>query len=128
MTQRINLRGPVMPLEQHQAKAKKTGKPNGQQFQGLLQQELAKAGKALKISAHAQQRLDEGQMQFSDKELQRLSKAIKLASEKGSKESLILMDNAAVIVSIKNNTLITVVGNDRMKENVFTNIDSAVIV
>ena len=41
---------------------------------------------------------------------------------------MILMDNLALVVSIKNNTVITAVDEQNLKENVFTNIDSAVIV
>ena len=50
------------------------------------------------------------------------------AAAKGAKESLVLVDNAALVVSIKNRTVITAVDQAHLKENVFTNIDSAVIV
>ena len=49
-------------------------------------------------------------------------------AEKGCDESLILVDSTAFIVSVKNNTVITTISADDLKENVFTNIDSAVIV
>ncbi len=49
------------------------------------------------------------------------------AAAKGARESLILMDNLALVVSIRNRTVITAVDEKRMKEHVFTNIDSAVI-
>lgn len=44
------------------------------------------------------------------------------------KDSLILVDNMAFVVSVKNNVVITAVNNEELKENVFTNIDGAVIV
>jgi flagellar operon protein len=49
------------------------------------------------------------------------------AATKGSRESLLLMENMALVVSVKNRTVITAVDNDKLKENVFTNIDSAVV-
>lgn len=97
--------------------------PSGPSFGQVLQRELAE----VKFSAHAQQRLAlrDG---LSDSELQRLNAGLDKAAEKGARESLILLDNLALIVSVKNRTVITAVDGQRMKENVFTNIDSAVIV
>lgn len=53
---------------------------------------------------------------------------VEKAAAKGAKESLVLVDNAALVVSIKNRTVITAVDKDSLKDNVFTNIDSAVVV
>ena len=50
------------------------------------------------------------------------------AAAKGCKESLVLVDNAALVVSIKNRTVITAVDKESLTDNVFTNIDSAVVV
>jgi flagellar operon protein len=49
-------------------------------------------------------------------------------SAKGAKQSLFMMNDVAMVVSIKNRTVITAVDHDSMKENVFTNIDSAAII
>ena len=57
----------------------------------------------------------------------KLNEAVKKAQVKGSKESLILLKNLALIVSIKNKMVITAVDNTNLRENIFTNIDSAVI-
>ncbi|HEX3047301.1 MAG TPA: flagellar biosynthesis protein, partial [Bacillota bacterium] len=57
-----------------------------------------------------------------------LRDAVNKAEAKGARESLILMDQMALVVSIKNRTVITAVDNESLKDNVFTNIDSAVIV
>ena len=48
------------------------------------------------------------------------------AAQKGARESLVLLDDVALVVSIKNRTVITAVDAANLKENVFTNIDSAV--
>jgi len=82
----------------------------------------------LKFSQHAQQRLQSRNIELGEAEIARLENAVTKAREKGARDSLILMDNLALVVSIKNNTVITAVDEQNLKENVFTNIDSAVIV
>lgn len=82
----------------------------------------------LKFSQHAQQRLKSRNIQLGEAEMGKLHNAVSKAREKGARDSLILMDNLALVVSIKNNTVITAVDEENLKENVFTNIDSAVIV
>ena len=80
------------------------------------------------FSAHAQGRLDVRQINLTSNDIDKIESAIDRASEKGATDSLLLMDDLAMIVSIKNRTVVTVVDSGRMKDNVFTNIDSAVIV
>lgn len=92
-------------------------------FQELLDQEVSR----LKFSKHAQERMNHRQIQVDSKDLKRLGEAVKMAAEKGGKESLVIMDDVAYVVSIKNNTVITAVDGGNMKNNVFTNIDTAVI-
>ena len=59
--------------------------------------------------------------------LGRLSQGVGRAASKGSRDSLVLVDGTAFVVSVSNRTVITAVGSEHMKDNVFTNIDSAVI-
>ncbi len=59
--------------------------------------------------------------------MERLQGAVQRAANKGSRDALVLMDNLAMVVSVKNRTVVTVVDKDNLKQNVFTNIDSAVI-
>jgi flagellar operon protein len=59
--------------------------------------------------------------------LGRLSEGVTRAAGKGSRDSLVLVDGTAFVVSVNNRTVITAVGSEHMKDNVFTNIDSAVI-
>ncbi len=61
-------------------------------------------------------------------QLAKLNQAVEKAAQKGARESLVLMNDVAFIVSIKNRTVVTAVDGQNLKENVFTNIDSAVIV
>ena len=107
----------------------------GQTFADFLGEKLVESPKPeikpdtdLKFSAHAQSRLTSRGIELSPDELIRMKEAIQRASEKGSKESLILTDKAAFVVSVKNNTVITAVDRNSMKENVFTNIDSTIMI
>ncbi|MCR5357728.1 MAG: flagellar protein [Lachnospiraceae bacterium] len=82
----------------------------------------------LKFSKHASTRLQDRNIELSDSQIDRLSAGMQKANEKGINESLVLMDQMAFIVNVKNNTVITALNEQEIKENVFTNIDGAVIV
>ena len=97
-------------------------------FKRVLNQRLVDKGKRVQFSAHAQGRLDVRQINLTSNDIDKIESAIDRASQKGATDSLLLMDDLAMIVSIKNRTVVTVVDSGRMKDNVFTNIDSAVIV
>lgn len=81
----------------------------------------------VKFSAHAVDRLNERGITLGQNELQRLSDAFSRAEEKGVNDSLILINDRAFIVSIKNRTVITAMAGESIKNNVFTNIDSTLI-
>ncbi len=111
----------------------KTGENvQGSGEQGSFADELKNrlgTAKEVEFSSHAIKRLESRQIDVIENDrLERLNKGVELAAEKGSEESLILVDSTAFIVSVKNNTVITTVSADDLKGNVFTNIDSAVIV
>lgn len=95
-------------------------------FGEVLRQEIDRG--EIKFSGHATMRMRTQNISLSQSEMTRLGEAVNRAEAKGARESLILMDKLALIVSIRNRTVITAVDEERMKENVFTNIDSAVIV
>jgi flagellar operon protein len=92
-------------------------------FEKVLKREL----NDLKFSKHAQERLDSRNIRLSDEEMAKLSSAVAKAEEKGAKESLVLLREMAFVVSIKNHTVVTAMDSARMRDNVFTNIDSAII-
>jgi flagellar operon protein len=92
-------------------------------FQSVLQEEL----RGLTFSRHAQERLEARKIQLNDNDLANLQNAVNRAEEKGSKDSLVLLRDMAFIVSVRNRTVVTAMDSEHMKENVFTNIDSAVI-
>jgi flagellar operon protein len=80
------------------------------------------------VSGHAQTRLQSRNIELGESEWNRVLEGVDRAAAKGAKESLVFVDDAALVVSIKNRTVITAVDRQHLKENVFTNIDSAVIV
>jgi flagellar operon protein len=82
----------------------------------------------LKLSGHAQTRLQSRGIELDKAAWDRVMLGVDKAAAKGAKESLVLVDDVALVVSVKNRTVITAVDKAALKENVFTNIDSAVVV
>ncbi|WP_420850482.1 TIGR02530 family flagellar biosynthesis protein [Paenibacillus tepidiphilus] len=91
-------------------------------FEQVLQNNM------LKFSNHAAKRLEQRGIELGDRQLDQISSAVDKAAAKGSKESLILMKDMALIVSVPNRTVVTALDGNAMKDNVFTQIDSAVII
>jgi flagellar operon protein len=94
----------------------------------LEQQQSSSSAQPLKFSAHAMQRLQSRNIQLSNEDVARMNVMADKAAQKGAKQSLFMLRDVAMVVSIKNRTVITAVDQDSMKENVFTNIDSAAII
>lgn len=82
----------------------------------------------LKFSNHAVERMQTRGIRFSPEEMGKIESAVTKAASKGAKDTLLLTDNAALIVSVKDKTVVTVMDKTALKENVFTNIDSTVVV
>lgn len=99
--------------------------PPGRSFAAELRD--ASAPSALRFSKHALERLERRGIELDPATMQRLDEGVARAAGKGSRDSLVLVDGTAFVVSVRNNTVITAVGTEHMKDNVFTNIDSAVI-
>ena len=98
----------------------------GPSFADALKESLG--GDALKVSGHAQSRLASRGIEMDEAAWDRVKGGVDRAAAKGARESLVLMDDVALVVSVKNRTVITAVDKGSLRENVFTNIDSAVIV
>ncbi|MFS0553053.1 TIGR02530 family flagellar biosynthesis protein [Brevibacillus sp. 179-C9.3 HS] len=119
------------PKTNHVAKATtQTVGGNNKSFQQFLTESIGSATKtqALSFSQHAVNRLQERGISLESQQLERLESAVQKAASKGARESLIMMDNVAYVVSIVNRKIITAVDDGSMKDNVFTNIDSAIFV
>ncbi len=96
-------------------------------FRQLLEKTIGQKPE-LKISAHALRRLDQRNLKLTENDMKNLETAIDKVEAKGSRESLLLYKEMAFVASVRNRTIITAVGQKDAKENVFTNIDSAVII
>lgn len=99
--------------------------PVGPSFAETLK--AADGAQPLQFSRHALARVQRRGIELDQATLGRLSEGVGRAASKGSRDSLVLVDGTAFVVSVSNRTVITAVGSEHMKENVFTNIDSAVI-
>lgn len=82
----------------------------------------------LQFSNHAVKRLEQRGIEIKPEQLSQIESAIDNAAAKGAKDSLILMKDMALIVNVKNRTVVTAMDGNSMKDNVFTQIDSAVII
>lgn len=103
--------------------AKKSNSPSTN-FKDILNKEI-KTKEGYTVSKHAAERLNE--VDFNENDMREIEKGFKIAEDKGSKNSLMLYKNVAIVASIENKTVITAVEKDRAKENIFTNIDSVVM-
>jgi flagellar operon protein len=99
--------------------------PSGPSFAEVLKDTGAAGG--LQFSRHALARVQRRGIALDQGTLGRLSEGVGRAASKGSRDSLVLVDGTAFVVSVSNRTVITAVDSEHMKDNVFTNIDSAVI-
>ncbi|MBW6408556.1 TIGR02530 family flagellar biosynthesis protein [Clostridium weizhouense] len=77
------------------------------------------------VSKHAAERLNE--INFTDKDMKEIEKGFQIAKDKNSKNTVMVYKDVALIASVENNTLITAVEKERAKDNIFTNVDSVVI-
>lgn len=117
-------------IEQLQGQFLNTGKTSGRQkvsvsdnsFAQILEQTTSE----VKFSKHANERLQSRNIDLSESQKERLNQAVKTAGEKGIKESLVMLDDLAFIVNVKNNTVVTAMLGGEQK--VFSNIDGAVVV
>lgn len=114
----------VFGLENNLTKVNRIGRDLS--FSEVLRARLEQEA-GVKFSAHAMDRLNERGIILEQDELSRLSGAVSKAEEKGVNDSLILINDKAFIVSIKNQTVVTVMAGDSTRNNVFTNIDSTLI-
>lgn len=110
-------------------KKQNTNKANSSNdvFKDYLSNSINKKSE-VEFSKHANHRLMDRNINLSSDQIERLNNGVDIAREKSINESLVLMDNLAFIVNIKNNTVITAVDSKDIKNNAFTNIDGAVII
>ncbi len=93
-----------------------------------LSTDLSQVKAPLKFSAHASQRLQERKISLDSMTMSKVNDAIDKAEAKGIEDTLVLTKDAALIVNVKNRTVITAMDRNALVGNVFTNIDGAVVV
>ncbi len=139
MIKNIGLQQPNAVSPSEGVKSSQLGKADGDVFKGLLDQKLTDTAKpqvanansaadALKFSSHAIERIQSRGIKLDPADMKKLNDAVEKALQKGSKETLVIMGESAFVVSAKNKTVITAMDKSMMKENVFTNIDSTILV
>ena len=100
----------------------------GLSFQDILQKKsLTGSTGSLKFSKHALGRLTDRGIELDTSQLERLNQGAAKAEEKGIRDSLVIVDQLAFIVNVPNQTVVTAMDSTETNENVFTNINGAVI-
>jgi len=95
-------------------------------FQDVLDSKITeKQNAGLQFSKHAFMRLNARNIQLSTDQLQRVQNGVNEAKQKGIQDSLVLVDDVALVVNVRSKTVITAMNPE---QNIFTNIDGAVIV
>ena len=106
---------------------------SGASFQDILRQKsigienVTTPLNDLKFSKHAAQRLEQRDIKISAEQMERLTRGADKAKEKGIRDSLVIVDELAFIVNVPNKTVVTAMDKEQANENVFTNINGAVI-
>lgn len=99
---------------------------SGPSFNEVLNK--VKSNEQVKFSKHALDRLNSRNIELTDDELSRINTGVDKAKSKGVRDALIMMDDKIFVASVQNKTIITAAMEEQLKDNVFTNIDGAVIV
>ncbi len=128
MVDQIFIPNPVQPgrIDRPQQQKPASIQTSDSPFARVLDQKIP--SQEIKFSQHAQDRLRARNINFSANDLANLEGAVNSVAQKGGKESLVMMGDSALVVSIKNRTVVTAMDKSQMKGNVFTNIDSAVVI
>jgi flagellar operon protein len=119
-----SLLGPLAPTRESAPVAPgRTPSPGGPAFNVVLASKTA----GVQFSGHAMQRVERRGIDLGAQTLERLQQGVDRAAQKGARDSVVLVDGTAFVVSVRNRTVITAVDPGHMRDHVFTNIDSAVI-
>lgn len=100
--------------------------PSGTLFSDVLKKRIDSKDE-LQFSRHASERVNQRGIEMSEPFLNDLRSAVEKARSKGAKDVVIISEKGAFIVNVPNNTVVTTMSGSEMKENIFTNIDSAIL-
>lgn len=96
-------------------------------FDQVLQQKLQQTQNQLQFSKHSQERIQQRGIEMTEDLLAQMNEAADSARQKGAKDVVMITQQAAFVVSVANNTVITAMNGNEMKNNIFTKIDGAVL-
>lgn len=110
-------------------KNKLDGQSESDEFKNLLKEKFSDIEKehGISLSIHAAKRMKERNLDTNKEEMGKVKGAIERLRGKGGQDSLVITENAAYIVDVENNKIVTAMGREGLKQNVFTKIDSTVI-
>ncbi len=110
------------------AKSSRADNSSQASFEEILREKQNQRSSELKFSKHASMRLEERNINLTEEQNARLEDGVAKAGEKGIKESLVMIDSLAFIVNVPNKTVVTAMDQAETQNNIFTNIDGAVII
>lgn len=114
----------IEPSKKPEFKSESKTFEKGSDFKEVLDDQL----KDLKISGHAAKRLKERNLEMDPLEFLKLKEAVSQLRKKGGNDSLVITGKAAYIIDIKNQTIVTAMDKENMENNVFTKIDSTMVI
>ena len=126
MAERIHSIQGVSPVERVQ-RVSQVNRASAGQFGALLNQELRVAEPAISFSKHAQSRAEERGIQVDDTLMGQLADSVERAQAKGATNILAFDATRAFIINVPHGRVITTMSQEEMEENIFTNIDGAVL-
>lgn len=113
---------PFIPIESRSGQVTERKEFGRSNFRNLFETELDK----IKFSNHATKRLEARNIFIDEETISKLQTAVGKAEAKGSRDSLVMVNNTAYIVNVPNKVVVTALPVSEGEENVFTNIDSVV--
>ncbi|WP_071395333.1 TIGR02530 family flagellar biosynthesis protein [Bacillus tuaregi] len=117
----------TQPFIQGNVNNTQSSRQQGTSFAAELNMALKTTQDRLTISKHAQQRLEQRGISINEARWEQIDERVKQAKSMGVKESLVLLEDAALIVSAKNNTVITAMNREEASTQIFTNINGTIL-
>ncbi|WP_188454385.1 TIGR02530 family flagellar biosynthesis protein [Virgibacillus oceani] len=103
-------------------------KPGVKQHISANFKDVLREVQSLKVSKHAEERLNERNITINEKEWQTISEKMSEARHKGVTDSLVITNKAALVVSTTNNTVVTAMNRDEASSKIFTNINGTILI
>jgi len=97
-------------------------------FESVLSEQLQKKNQELQLSKHAKQRVEQRGIAVDGALMNSLNEAAETARQKGAMNTVMIGQDAAFVVNIPNKIIVTAISVEELKKNVFTNIDSAILI